>query len=171
MQIPILPDYAPNVYVSILMVKGRGPDSPLPQFKLGYVNLSVSTQEKQLSVTLTPDRAAYSPGDKATFSLEATDYTGKPVEAEFSLALVDKAVQSLADSRSLSPLQAFYGERSLSIVTAVSWSSAVERLNQTLRPEAQGRRRRRPGWPCAGISTTRPTGIPASSPTRPGAPR
>ena len=137
-QIPIRPDYAPNVYVSILMVKGRGPDSPLPQFKLGYVNLSVSTQEKQLSVKLTPDRAAYSPGDKANFSLEASDYTGKPVEAEFSLALVDKAVQSLADSHSLSPLQAFYGERSLSIVTAVSWSSAVERLNQTLRPEAKG---------------------------------
>jgi uncharacterized protein YfaS (alpha-2-macroglobulin family) len=91
---------------------------------MGYTNLSVSTVEKQLKISVTPDKtASYQPGQKAGFSIQATDYAGKPVEAEFSVALVDKAIQSLVDDFSVSPLKAFYGQRGLGVQTSATlWS-------------------------------------------------
>lgn len=144
--IPITPDFAPNVFVSVMMVKGRGADSPTPQFKLGYANLAVSTDEKELQVKLTADRPPasasalpqYGPGDKVGFTLQAADYQGKPVEGEFSLALVDKAIQSLATDTSQSPLQAFYSQRGLAVQTSASLVRSVERINQQLQVEAKG---------------------------------
>ncbi|MBI1800565.1 MAG: hypothetical protein HYR71_02920, partial [Chloroflexi bacterium] len=138
-RVPIRSDYVPNVFISVVLVKGRGPDSPQPQFKLGYVSLSVSTVEKELKVKVTPDKqTTYSPGEKATFTIEASDFSGKPAEAEFSVALVDKAVQSLADDTSASPLQAFYGQRGLGVGTSATLVRSVERSNQTLLAEAKG---------------------------------
>ncbi|MGB8647126.1 MAG: Ig-like domain-containing protein [Anaerolineae bacterium] len=145
-KIPIQSDYTPNVFVSIMLVKGRSSDSPSPQFKLGYTNLAVSTAEKEIGIKITPDRAApsastlpqYGPGDKAGFTIQATDYTGKPVQAEFSLALVDKAVQSLASDTSQSPLDAFYGQRGLGVMTSASLAKSVERLNQQLEAAHKG---------------------------------
>ncbi len=138
-QIPIGPNYAPNVFVSVMLVKGRGADSPLPQFKLGYTNLSVSTVQKQLQITLTPNkRTHYAPGETATFSIQANDYLGKPAQAEFSVALVDKAVQSLVSDQSQSPLDAFYGQRGIGVTTAASLARSVERVNLTLTPGVKG---------------------------------
>ncbi len=138
-QIPIRSDYSPNVFVSILLVKGRGPDSPTPQFKLGYTNLAVSTVQKQLKITVTPDKQThYSPGEKATFAITTTDYTNTPVQTELSVALVDKAIQSLTDDMSISPLQAFYGQRGLGVQTSATLVRSVERINEQLNPEAKG---------------------------------
>jgi uncharacterized protein YfaS (alpha-2-macroglobulin family) len=131
-RIPIKQDYAPNVFVSVVMVKGRSADSPQPQFKLGYVTLPVSAAEKQLTVKLTPERGRYTPGDKATFTVEASDFAGRPVQAEFSLALVDKAIQSLAADRSISSAQAFWGQRSLGVTTAASLNRSQERVNKAV---------------------------------------
>ncbi|HEY6040903.1 MAG TPA: alpha-2-macroglobulin family protein, partial [Anaerolineae bacterium] len=137
-KIPILSDYAPNVYVSVMLVKGRGADSPTAQFKIGYTNLSVATTEKQLTVKLTPDKTKYAPRDNADFTVEAVNSKGQPVAAEFSVALVDKAIQSLADETSPSPLNAFYGQRGLGVQTSATLNRSVERINQTLTPEAKG---------------------------------
>jgi alpha-2-macroglobulin len=138
-QVPIRSDYTPNVYVSIMLVKGVGPDSPLPQFKLGYTNLSVSTREKELGVTITPDRSGtYGPREKVTYDVRATDYTGKPVQAELSLALVDKALLALTDDTSTPLKEAFYGQRSLAIGTSAALTKSVDRLNQELAAEKKG---------------------------------
>lgn len=138
-KVPIQSDYAPNVYVSVLIVKGRGADSPIPQFKLAYTDLKVSTTEKQLKISVTPDKSThYQPGDNANFTITATDATNKPVQSELSVALVDKAVLSLIDDRAQSPLDAFYSERGLGVVTAATLARSVERINQQLSPEAKG---------------------------------
>lgn len=144
-QIPITGDFIPTVYVSVMLVKGRGPDSPTPQFKLGYAALNVNPTEKLLNVTITPDKAGtanglaeYQPGDEPTFNIEAKDAEGKPVQAEFSLALVDKAVQSLVEDNTTSLQQAFWGTRGIGVQTSASWVRSVERINLTLTPEAKG---------------------------------
>jgi hypothetical protein len=137
-QIPIKPDYAPNVFVSLLLVKGRGPDSPLPQFKLGYASLGVSINAKELQVKVTADKQQYSPNEKATFTIEAKDATGKPVEAEFSIALVDKAVQSLVTDLATALRDAFYGRRGLRVQTAATLVNSIERVNQQTQAEAKG---------------------------------
>jgi uncharacterized protein YfaS (alpha-2-macroglobulin family) len=95
-KLPILPHYAPNVFVSVVIVKGMDETNPLSSFKIGYAKLSISTEEKEITVSITPDKETYQPREEATYSLEATDHTGRPVRAEFSLDLVDKAVLALA---------------------------------------------------------------------------
>jgi uncharacterized protein YfaS (alpha-2-macroglobulin family) len=163
-RIPITSDFAPNVFVSVMLVKGRGADSPTPQFKLGYTNLAVATTEKELKIDVTADcgrqtaanaqpsavsgqrptevpvgpSAVCQPGDKANFALQASDSNGKPVEAEFSMALVDKAIQSLVNETAQSPLQAFYGQRGLGVQTSATLVRSVERTNQQLSVEAKG---------------------------------
>ncbi len=134
-QIPIRDDHAPNIFVSVILVKGRGADGTPAQFKLGYVNLPVSAASRELTVTLTADKAKYAPGDRAEFNVTASDSAGKPAQAEFSLALVDKAVQSLADDRSVSPVSTFWGQRGLAVVTAASLNKSMERVNQTIKAD------------------------------------
>jgi len=181
-KLPIQSDYAPNVFVSVMLVKGRGPEtshraaqggattnqslprddlftshraaqggattnqslprddlfSPVPQFKLGYTNLNVSVRERLLNVVVKPDRLTATPGDTVNYTVEATDFNGKPVQAEFSVALVDKAIQSLAAETAQSPQQAFYGQRGLGVNTAATLVRSIDRINQTLTPEAKG---------------------------------
>lgn len=138
-EIPIKDDYVPNIFVSIAFTKGRAADSPVPQFKLGYVMLPVRAVEKELRVTLTPDRSApYRPGEQASFALQATNSDGMPVEAEFSLALVDKAIQSLAGDNSQSLRNSFYSQRALDIHTAASLIKSVDRISQELQAGTKG---------------------------------
>ncbi len=145
LEIPIKPEYVPTVYVSVMLVKGRTTDSPTPQFKLGYATLNVNPEGKILAVTVTPDGklnakglAEYQPGDKATFTIQAKNADGKPAQAEFSVALVDKAVLALADDRSTSLQDAFWGTRGIGVQTSASWVRSVERINQNVQAEAKG---------------------------------
>ena len=125
--IPILPEYTPNVYVSVLIVNGASPAHPVASYKLGYVNLSVSTRERELSVKVTPDRQThYQPGDKAAFAVRATDYQGRPVQAELSLQLVDQAVAALVDSSQGTLLSRFYEQRPLGVRTASTLGVSVD---------------------------------------------
>jgi hypothetical protein len=145
LEIPIKPEYVPTVYVSVMLVKGRTTDSPTPQFKLGYAALNINPEGKILAVKVTPDGklnakglAEYQPGDKATFTIEAQDAQGKPAQTEFSVALVDKAVLALADDRSTSLQEAFWGTRGIGVQTSASWVRSVERINQNVQAEAKG---------------------------------
>src|SRR5829696_2479345 len=65
-EVPIADAWAPNVFASVALVSGRqGPgDAKRPQFKMGLVELKVSTAHKQLEVGVTLDQATVRPGDK-----------------------------------------------------------------------------------------------------------
>ena len=137
--LPILPEYAPNVYVSVVMVKGIGEDSPLPSFKVGYVMLPVSTEQKELRISITPDRSThYQPRESVTYDLEILDYQGRGLGAELSLQLVDLAVESLVAAEVPDIVQAFYRERGLGIATATTLALSVDRHNLEYRPEGKG---------------------------------
>jgi uncharacterized protein YfaS (alpha-2-macroglobulin family) len=99
----------------------------------------VSTVEKILDVTVRPDKlGAYQPGEAVTFNVAVRDYQGRPVQAELSLALVDKALLSLTDDMSQSLEQAFYGQRMLAVNTAASLTRSADRLNEQLDSEKKG---------------------------------
>ncbi len=138
LEIPITEDLLPTAYVSVMLVKGRAEDSPTPQFKLGYAVLNINPAEKILAVKLTADKKEFQPRDNVKFTVEALDSKGKPAQAEFSLALVDKAVQALADDRSQPLEQTFWGTRGIGITTAASWIRSVERINVQVQAEAKG---------------------------------
>ena len=136
--IPILPDYVPNVFVSVALVKGVDENNPLASFKLGYVTLNVSTEEKELKITLTPDKEQYQPGDTATYQVEAVNHEGDGQEAELSLNLVDKSVLALADSSQGTLMDTFWSDRGVGVQTAASLVISVDRRNLEVAPEAKG---------------------------------
>ncbi|MSP11336.1 MAG: hypothetical protein EXR62_00120 [Chloroflexi bacterium] len=134
LEIPIASDDVPNVYVSLVMVKGqvvegtqRGEDPP--DFKLGYTELKVSTREKEIKLSLSPDRtsAKYGPRDPVTYTITAADFQGHPVQAQISFAVVDKAVLSLSSQRGQSLLETFYGERPLGVSTSATMLQLSDR--------------------------------------------
>ncbi len=138
LEIPITEDLLPTAYVSVMLVKGRAADSPTPQFKLGYAVLNINPAEKILAVKVTTDKKEFQPRDNVKFTVEALDANGKPAQAEFSLALVDKAVQALADDRSQPLEKTFWGARGIGIQTAASWVRSVERINLQVQADAKG---------------------------------
>ncbi len=143
-EIPITEDLIPNVFVSVVIVQGeagaQGPAS-LPGFKVGYTQLSIETTEKELNITLTPDRPAdehYRPGETVTYDVSVTDSKGQPVEAELALNLVDLSVLSLADQQGPDIVNTFWHERGLGVRTASGLTLSVDRINLAVAPEAKG---------------------------------
>ncbi|GAB4205545.1 MAG: hypothetical protein OHK0022_31720 [Roseiflexaceae bacterium] len=138
LKVPISADYAPNVYVSLVLVKPAGEDAPVPDLRVGLVNLPISTEQQELNISITPDKEQAGPGEAVSYTIRATDYSGKPVQAEVGLALVDKAVLSLADDPNPSLRQAFYEKRPLAVFTSQSLTALVDRVTLKLQPGAKG---------------------------------
>jgi hypothetical protein len=144
LRIPIEMQHIPNIFVSVILVQGsaQAPDG-LASFKMGAIKLPISTEEKTLNITLSPDRdmAAgeyYRPRETVTYDIKVTDHAGQPVEAELSLRLADLAVLALADERGPTLLERFWSERGLSVRTSMPLVLAMEAYNRELEPEAKG---------------------------------
>ncbi|HEX9118403.1 MAG TPA: alpha-2-macroglobulin family protein, partial [Anaerolineae bacterium] len=135
LEIPIEAAHAPNVFVSLTLIKGMDRSSPAPSFKVGLALLKVSVADKQLQVIATPDRSKVGPRDTVTWDVQTLDSTGKPVaDADVSLALVDKAVLTLASDQSGTLMNRFYSQRAEGVRTASTLVVNVDRLvNQLTR--------------------------------------
>jgi alpha-2-macroglobulin len=112
-EIPIGADYAPNVYVSVVAVQGTLGKTAFADIRLGMTELKVNPEQLSLNVAITADRALYQPGETATYTIQVTDYQGRPVQADVSLALVDLAVLSLKPDNAPPILEAFYADQPL----------------------------------------------------------
>ena len=82
-------------------------------------SIRVDTHQQELDVNVTADQKSAGPGDTVTYTVETKDYSGKPVSADVSLAVVDKAALALAPSNSQRILEAFYHDQALGIRTAL----------------------------------------------------
>ena len=143
--LPISADYAPNIYVSLVLITPAAPggvgslEAPAtPDLRVGLINLAVSTEQQDLTISISADKAEVGPRDEVTYSITTSDYTGKGVPAEVSLALVDKAVLSLADDPNPSLRQAFYEKRPLGVFTSQSITVLASRVALALADEAKG---------------------------------
>src|SRR5690606_7218767 len=99
--------------------------------------LDVDPGEKQLNIALTtttPVNAAgvYEPGQTVEYQVKVTDHNGDPVQAELSLALIDKAVLTLAPEPVGQLIEAFWHARALDVRTASGLTLALERINRAL---------------------------------------
>lgn len=129
LEVPLPADSVPNLFVSLTLVNSLADGGEAPTFKQGYVELRLDSALKSLKIALTPDKQQYEPGQPVTYTVKTSDKDGKPVTADLSLAVVDKAIFSLADDTSGDMLTAFYGLRQLSINT--SSSLAILRAQNT----------------------------------------
>lgn len=130
-RLPITDQHVPNVFVSVVLFKGSGADSTgRPDYKVGYVNLLVQPVAQVISITLTPDVALAQPGHTINYTLMATDSSGRPVQGQFSLDLVDKGILNLLPREKDAIVQAFYGERGTRVQTTSGLSISANRITE-----------------------------------------
>jgi len=137
-EVPITEEYIPNIFVSVTIVKGQDETEPLGSFKVGYVKLPVSSEAKTLTVEIATDQETYQPRQEATYTIRATDWMGKPAQAEFSLGLADLAALSLGGPSQGDLVNTFWHERGVGFFTAGSLSISVDRLTKAVEAEREG---------------------------------
>ncbi len=141
-EIPITEDSLPNIFVSVLIVKGNLYDAGLVEppagsnderdvavFKVGYVNLQVDTESKRLDISVSPDREKYAPRDEVKLRLKTTDYQDNAVPAEVSISVVDESVLSLTEKVTADLLNLFYRKRFLGVNLGQTLTKAISRIN------------------------------------------
>jgi hypothetical protein len=102
--IPITKLAQPNLVVSAIIVQND-------QIITAQKSLKVPTVERTLTITATPSKAKYLPGEKGSFDVLAVDYKGKPVEADLSFGEVDEALYSVRPDESGDMVASFYPKR------------------------------------------------------------
>lgn len=124
--VPITDTMTPNVYVSVLAVKGGG--AALPEFRLGYANLQVDTSKKVLDLSITPDQPSYHPGDKVSVAVVSKNSDGAPVSAEVSIAVVDERVVALLGSVDKNILGRFWFSRMIGVTTGQTLTQIIKKF-------------------------------------------
>ena len=129
-KLPIKGHYAPNMFVSVLVVRGRVSDvQPTalvdlgrPAFKMGVTEIAVGWKAHELVVKVKPERATYKVRDKATVSITVTRQDGsKPVKGtEVAVAAVDEGLLELGPNDSWKLLESMMVERGIEVDTATA---------------------------------------------------
>ncbi|HEY7512820.1 MAG TPA: MG2 domain-containing protein, partial [Vicinamibacteria bacterium] len=133
--VPVAEADIPNLYVSVLLVKGRTAaytaedtaDPGKPSFRLGYVELSVEDATRRLAVSVKADREEYRPGQPARVEVSVTDAQGRAAPAEVTLWAVDYGVLSLTAYRTPDVLGSVYVPKALQVTTTDSRQRLVSR--------------------------------------------
>ncbi|WP_161495218.1 alpha-2-macroglobulin [Advenella sp. S44] len=148
--VQIKPEWGPNVYVSVLALRGRirdsaqNPDlswgepvaaSPTalidlakPAYRYGLTGIRVRSDNNAMKVTVTTDKPRYQVRDQATATIRATLPDGRPAaHASVALAVVDEALLELAPNESWDIVKAMMGERAYGVETATAQMEVVGR--------------------------------------------
>ncbi len=114
-ELPIRPEYAPNVYVSVCYVQDK-------QFFRRQRRLVVDLGKKSIHAEVKADAATYRPGQTARYTIRTTDEAGRPIPAEVSLSVVDEAIYAIReDDTDLE--EAFYPMRYNEVETSHSFET------------------------------------------------
>jgi len=143
--VPITDKDIPNLYVSVLLLKGRTKegaedesDPGKPAFRLGYAAINVEDASKRLKVAVKANRDEYRPASKARIEVDVRDATGKPSQSEVTLWAVDYGVLSLTGYDTPDVLQSIYLEKALQVVNEDSRQKIVSRRVLTPKGETAG---------------------------------
>ena len=131
-QIPIEDIAVPDVFVSVVLYRPPTAEDPIPRYKVGYVQLMVSTDVRLLNVQITPEVDQAEPGQTVRYDIQVNDSEGRGVRSELAVSVVDKAVLSLTNERTITGLRAFWFERGLGVTTASSLSVSIDRSNDVI---------------------------------------
>ena len=147
-EVPAKDYYAPNVFISALVVRGRvGEIQPTalidlgkPTFKLGIAEIRVGWRAHELKVSVTADRATYRVREKARVKITAQTVEGKPAPAgsEVAVAAVDEGLLELLPNSSWNLLEAMMGRRGYGIWTASAQMQVVGKRHYGLKALPQG---------------------------------
>jgi len=144
-KLPIASGDAPNVYVSVLAVRGRAPkpdgrksggpadaitaqvDLNKPAYRLGNASIRVGWKPHRLDVDVVPDRKLYGVRAQAQVQVRVRRADGTPLPAgsEVAIAAVDEALLQLSPNPSWELLDAMMGTRGLEVWTATAQMQVV----------------------------------------------
>ena len=151
--VPVTEADIPNVFVSVLLIKGRtvAPVNPVeiaarrdadvsdpgkPSFRMGYVELTVEDRTKRLTVAVSANREEYRPASDATVRLDVRDHQGRGTASEVTLWAVDYGVLSLTAYQTPDILSSVYVRKALQVLNADSRQRIVSR--RVLTPKGAG---------------------------------
>jgi len=145
---PVRRDYAPNAFVSVLVVRGRvGGVQPTalvdlgrPAFKLGMAELKVGWRAHELAVKVSPDRPVYRVRETARVRIAVRTAAGAapPRGSEVALAAVDEGLLELAPNESWNLLESMMRRRGHRVETATAQMHVVGRRHFGLKALPQG---------------------------------
>ncbi|MBK7250029.1 MAG: hypothetical protein IPI06_03830 [Gammaproteobacteria bacterium] len=144
-KVPIEAADSPNVYVSVLALRGRiastrsasrsGTDRAVtafvdlnkPAYRLGAAAIRVGWEPHRLDVHVQPEHASYAVREQARVDIEVrrADGTALPEGAELAVAAVDEALLELAPNESWQLLEAMMGRRGLEVWTSTAQMQVV----------------------------------------------
>ncbi|HRJ70705.1 MAG TPA: MG2 domain-containing protein [Terrimicrobiaceae bacterium] len=126
-EIPVKPEYEPNVYVSVYVLRPGGTDA-LAGEMFGYTRLAVQASDRVLDVTVTTDRAEYEPREKVSGTVAVTA-AGKPVAgADLAIYAVDDSILALGQWRLPSMLAEFFPARNFAVITYSALKAYVDKI-------------------------------------------
>ena len=133
--VPVKGEHAPNVYVSVLAVRGRVSDiQPTamvdlgkPAFRLGIAEIGVGYRAHEIKVAVQPEREVYRVRDKAIVKVSAARADGGtlPAGAQIALAAVDEGLLSLWPNQSWNLLEAMMRKRGIEVETSTAQMEVI----------------------------------------------
>ena len=166
--VPLRGSYAPNVYISVLAVRGRiagwrlwladlarrwhlpffsregaSPtalvDLAKPSYRLGIAKVAVGWEAHRLNVAVRAERPRYRVRDAARVLVQVRGPGGKvPPAAEIAFAAVDEGLLAIAPNDSWDILSAMMGERPLSVLTSTAQMQVVGKRHYGRKAVASG---------------------------------
>jgi uncharacterized protein YfaS (alpha-2-macroglobulin family) len=134
-RIPVKASYAPNVFVSSLVVRGRVAgvqptalvDLGKPAYKLGIAPLKVGWAAHELKVSVTAEQPVYKVREQAKVRVKVTAPDGAklPAGTEVALAAVDAGLLELMPNTSWNLLETMMRERTLQVETATAQMQVI----------------------------------------------
>ncbi len=127
-ELPITEAHVPTAYVDVTVVKGIDGESLNPDYRTGSIAVNVAPAAHTLTVTVTPTARLAQPRQNVAFDVQAVDANGEPVQAEFGVALTDKAILSLMPPNSGTMVDTFYGMQGDYVYTDISLTGLLDRI-------------------------------------------
>ncbi|HUG52990.1 MAG TPA: MG2 domain-containing protein [Vicinamibacteria bacterium] len=133
--VPIGEEDVPNLYVSVVLVKGRTGaysaddtgDPGRPAFRVGYAEIDVEDAAKRLHVTVAADAEQYRPATRARVDVTVKDAQGRAAPSEVTLWAVDHGVLSLTAYRTPDVLGTVWVDKALQVLTEDSRQNVISR--------------------------------------------
>lgn len=147
-EIPIQNHYAPNVFVSALVVRGRVQEAPAtamadpgkPAYKLGIVEVSVGWKGHELDVGVETDKNVYRPREEVSLTLRVNraDSQEPAANGELAVAVVDEGLLELMPNETWQLLEAMMRRRSYGVTTATAQMHVVGKRHFGLKAVPSG---------------------------------
>ena len=147
-EVPLRGTHAPNVFVSVLAVRGRVAepqptalvDLGKPAFRMGVAEIEVGWRAHRLDVKVSAEKPVYKVRERATVSIEVARADGGVLEkgAEVAVAAIDEALLELLPNESWKLLDTMMAPRGLEVQTATAAMQVVGKRHYGRKALPQG---------------------------------